>query len=440
MRSGKSVIYLISSLLSPPDDVLQTAVSDLQLSTFIAAVYAADLERIVKHTPGITWFLPRNRACNALGLGMQYLLSAEGKDELRKVLRYHAVDGIVYSSDIEIGKTVHKTLEGGDIILDHTGGKNGTFTLSSPTKWEGHDSGESYPANGELRPAKVNALDALTDTGVIHTIDSLEMPADVSLTIAKLIRGSKQSTMLDLMARAGLDWVLQGREPTHEEVSRAELQGVVRTWAEDTDEPEEPNNGPDADSLAMPSYTVLCPSDSALSRINLTYYLSDRKALLDLLKLHIIPTQPSTPRTGRTKQAAEAPRDGQPLSLFDDLVYQTLLSSKSKYGEVAFRATGDNSFIVGIKNARGRGSIDGGGNDAARVGASGRASVRWKRNRQTEMLPSHPWNRLYSSARLDSAEEGDKSYDLWKGGLALGGGVLMIDNVLVPYEPSWFSR
>ena len=95
---------------------------------------------------------------------------------------------------------------------------------------------------------------------------------------------------------------------------------------------------------------------------------------------------------------------------------------------------------MGIKNARGRGSIDGGGNDAARVGASGRASVRWKRNRQTERYPSYPWKRLFSGTSARADVEQDKSYDLWKGGLALGGGVLMIDNVLVPYEPSWFSR
>ena len=434
VRSGKSIIYLISSLLSPPDDVLQTAVSDLQLSTFIAAVYAADMERIVKHTPGLTWFLPRNRACNALGLGMQYLLSAEGKDELRKVLRYHAVDGVIYSADVEVGKTVHKTLEGGEIILNRQEGKNGSYTLSSPTKWEGHDSGESFPSNGELRPATISQLDALTDTGVIHTIDSLEMPADVSLTIAKLIRGSKQNTMLDLMVRGGLEWVLQGREPTHEEVTRAELHGVVRTWAQ------EHADEPDINSLAMPSYTVLCPSDKAFSRINVTYYLSDRSALLDLLKLHIIPTQPSTPKTGKTRQPAEPPKDGQPLSLADDLVYDTLYT-KSKYGQLAFRATGDNSFLVGIRNARGRGRAEVGG-EAARVGASGRATVRWRRNKadsmgiRSEDVPTRARRWFKNKA----VEEGDPSYDLWKGGLALGGGVLMIDNVLVPYEPSWFSR
>ncbi|ORX38916.1 hypothetical protein BD324DRAFT_617870 [Kockovaella imperatae] len=439
VRSGKSIIYLISSLLSPPEDVLQTAVSDLQLSTFIAAVYAADMERIVKHTPGLTWFLPRNRACSALGLGMQYLLSSEGKDELRKVLRYHAIDGVIYSADIESGKSVYKTIEGGDIILDRSSGKNGNLSLSSPTKWKDHDSGEAFPANGELRPARISQLDALTSTGVVHTIDSLEMPADVSLTIAKLIRGSKQNTMMDLMIRAGMEWILQGREPTNEEVNAAQLHGVVQTWSSDGE-----NDGDEADSLAMPSYTVLCPSDKAFSRINMSLYLSDKDALLDLLKLHIIPTQPSTPRTMKTKQPAEPPKDGQPLSLLDDLVYDTLYSSKSKYGQLAFRATGDNSYMIGIRNARSSSESD---NNAARVGASGRGSVRWRRNRVPDLWmddTASRYKRWLSSnkdkKKTSEAEEDDKRFDLWKGGLALGGGVLMIDNVLVPFEPSWFSR
>ena len=436
VRSGKSIIYLISSLLAPPDDVLQTAVSDLQLSTFIAAVYAADLDKVVKRSPSLTWFIPRNRACNNLGLGMNYLLLPEGKDELRKVLRYHAVDGVIYSSDVEVGKTVHKTLHGGEIILSKAEGKNGSLSLSSPTKWQGYDSGESLPANGELRAAHVTRYDAITQTGVIHTIDSLEMPADVSLSIAKLIRGSRQNTMLDLMTRAGLDWVLQGREPTFGEISRAQLQGHVRLWDEDgVDAPDdEGKKRPDMNSLAMPSYTVLCPSDKAFSRLNITYYLNDRDALLDLLKLHIIPTQPSVPRTENSKDSASPPQDGLPLSLGDDLVYSTLYAANSKFGQVAFRATGDSGYIVGIRGARGRTGM---GMDSARVGASGRATVKWRKNREGDRASVYD-----SSLRAtDDDETGTvDNLDLWKGGLTLGGGVLMVDSVLIPYEPSWFSR
>ena len=402
------MIYLISSLLAPPDDVLQTAVADLQLSTFIAAVYAAELDKAIKHNPAVTYFVPRNHAFSALGLVMNYLLLSEGKDDLRRVVRYHAVDRIVYNSDIESGRAVYKTLEGGEVILERSKGKNSSITLSSPTKWTGHDSGEALPANGELVPATVRALDALTSTGVLHSIDNVLMPADVSISIAKLIRGSKQSTMIDLMLRAGLGWVLEGREPSTDEVSAAALSGYVHAWDNDTAPAQ-----PVIDSLAMPAYTVLCPSDKAFSRLNLTYYLSDKAALLDLLKLHIIPIQ-SSPAT------TTPPKDGYPLAMSNDLTYSTLLSSSSKFGEVAFRATGDNSYIVGVRNARG-GSSD----SSARIGSTGRASVRWRRR---------------SSALVKPVETVHDVEQLFRGGMTLGGGVVMLDAVLRPYEPSWWTQ
>lgn len=426
VKSGKSIIYLVSGLLSLPDDPLQSAVSDLQLSTFIAAVYAADLDKAVKKNPGISYFMPRNRAFASLGLAMNYLLLPEGKDELRKLIRYHSVDDVIYSRDADDGKKILKTLEGGEMILEKTSGKNSSLSLRSPNKWEGFDSGESLPANGELRPASITQHDALTSTGVIHALDSVVMPADVQITIAKLVRGSKQSTMVELMIRAGFGWVLEGRQPSADEVHQAQLVGIVRPFGDDDD-----GSTPDVDSLALPAYTVLCPTDKAFSRLNLTHYLNNKDELVKLLKLHIIPTQPSTPRT-ESSQRASPPRDGHPLAMEDDLIYTTLLSSDSKYGEVAFRATGDNSFIVGIRNAR-----SGIGNASGRIGSTGRASVRWRKSSKASS-----WRKKGKDEEGGDKqdEKDDHEQQLWRGGMTMGGGVVMIDSVLVPYEPSWFSR
>jgi len=121
---------------------------------------------------------------------------------------------------------------------------------------------------------------------VIHAIDSVIKPADVSITIAKLIRGSVQNTMMNLMVRAGLSWILEGREPTSSELQRVFLDGFVLAGDDEDDD-----DLPDMDSLTTPSYTVLCPTDEAFSRLNLTHYISDKEALVNLLKLHIIPSQ-----------------------------------------------------------------------------------------------------------------------------------------------------
>jgi uncharacterized surface protein with fasciclin (FAS1) repeats len=282
------------------------------------------------------------------------------------------------------------------------------------------------PANGEIRGAIVTHTDALTSTGAIHTVDSVVMPADVQISIAKLVRGSSQRTMIDLMVRAGLGWILDGREPNSDELQRAQLTGIVRAWDNDT------APLPDIDSLALPAYTVLCPTDKAFSRINMTQYLEDPEALLDMLQLHIIPTQPSTPRTDKKRVPTFAPPDGSPLSIADDLVFQTLLSASSKYGDVAFRATGDNSYLVGIRNAR-----SGYGNNAARMGQAGRASVRWRKGHdsglKTEVKHGHKGEKEIKGV------EGQDDV-LWRGGMSIGGGVILVDSVLIPYEPSWFTR
>ncbi|WWD21028.1 hypothetical protein CI109_105509 [Kwoniella shandongensis] len=438
VKTGKSIIYLISSLLSPPDDVLQTAVSDLQLSTFIAAVYAAELEKALKHTPATTYFMPRNRAFGQLGLTMKYLLLPDGKDDLRKVIKYHAVNEVVYTDDIDVGKKAYKTLEGGEVVIERTKGKNGSIYLRSPTRWEGFDSSDhTLPANGELRPARVSMEDAnaLTNTGVIHTVDSVIMPADVKITLGKLLRGSKQSTMADLMVRAGLGWILEGREPSDREVQRVQLDGRISTLndGEKRGQGQQPITGDDgrkADQLAYPSYTLLCPSDKAFSRLNLTHYLQDQEALINLLKLHIIPS------VNQSSTSAQ-PRDGLPLSMDDDLVYSTLLSGGSKYGDVAFRATGDNSFIVGIRGARGNGNREG---DSARVGQGGRASVRWKSRSNPRAEMEKRKMKKKPVQHDDEGESADEGRLLWEGGMTLGGGVLMIDSVLIPYQSSWFSR
>ena len=133
---------------------------------------------------------------------MNYLLLGEGKDELRKLLKYHAVDEVIYTADAEVGKQVYKTLEGGEIVFRKTKGKNSTLSLQSPTHWDNHDSGDAVPSNGELRPARVTHFDELTSTGTVHTIDSVVMPANIKITIEKLIRGSKQTRMAELMERA----------------------------------------------------------------------------------------------------------------------------------------------------------------------------------------------------------------------------------------------
>lgn len=425
IKNGDTVIYFMSAILAPPLDTLQTAVGDLQLSTYIAAVYAAGLERQVKKNPATTYFIPRNKAFNNLGLAMKYLLLPEGRDELRKVLKYHAVDQLLYTPDIEVGLTVLKTMESGNVVMERSDG--GNFTLRSPAKWPKHDSGASLPANGDLRPAVMRSHNALTETGVIHIIDGVIMPADVDISIAKLVRGARAHTMPELMIKAGLGWILEGREPTDAEVARVGLEGLVRVAGKGGKK-----NDPVPDDLAMPAYTVLLPTDKAFSRVNMTYYMSDPEALLALLKLHIIPSNLGTalPKASSEHAPRRPPNDNTPLSLEDDVVYPTLLSPSARYGELAFRAQGDDDFLVGVYNAR-SGSTE----RPARTEQAGRASVRWKASQGGRDPAS-----ILASFIANAMEKGEDPPALWRGGMTLGGGVIVIDTVLEPYNPGWFTR
>ncbi|WVO18265.1 hypothetical protein L204_105976 [Cryptococcus depauperatus] len=443
VKSGNNIIYLISGLLSTPDSVLQTAVSDLQLSMFVAALYAAELAKSTKHLTAVTYFMPHNSAFDQLGLAMNWLLLADGKVDLRKVIKYHCVEDLIYSQNIETGKKIYKTIEGGDLVLNRLEGEHGAITIGSPTKWQDHDSGTFLPSNGELHSSNVSALDALTETGVIHTVNHVVLPADVNITIGKLIKGSKQTTMANLMIKAGLRWILEGREPTKEEVQESELQGIVNIRSKlDLDEDKSEDDNEAGDDLAYPSYVVLCPTDKAFSKLNLTYYTNTPSALLDLLKLHIIPSaHPSATGSLPVRLPSVAPKEGEPLSLADDTVYSTLLSGKSKYADLAFRNMGDSSWLVGIKNARKDGlSI------SARIGASGRATVRWKNSKAKVVSNKSSDNGKYTrdgksgKDGKDGKDEDDEANKLWRGGMVLGGGLLVIDSALIPYEPSWFYK
>ena len=103
VQVGDSIIYLISSVLEPPASVINTAVSDLRLSTFVASIYAASLDQNLSTAPAVSYLVPDNSAFTSLGLVMSYLLLPTSRTELRSVIQYHAIDELVYLDDFPIG-------------------------------------------------------------------------------------------------------------------------------------------------------------------------------------------------------------------------------------------------------------------------------------------------------------------------------------------------
>ncbi|CEH19456.1 Fasciclin and related adhesion glycoproteins [Ceraceosorus bombacis] len=429
---GGSIIYLISQLLQVPLNPIQTAVSSLTLSTFVATVFSAELDKPIKRAPGITYFVPHNDAFSALGLAMNYLLlPREGpRAELRSVVEYHAVDRVVYVQDFVKGAKKYPTLEGSPIWAGQS--ENGTIELRRGT---------------EGRDARVLQGDLLTSTGVLHEIDQVELPPTLDLTIRKLMTGAKAQTMMSLIEEAGYGWILNGTAPTSPEAA-AELErnsAAVQGNGGKKGERKRHRKRHNLFADGGQSYVVLVPTDAAFARVNLTYYLEDREALRELVQLHIIPSPADVMLPGGTS-------DRLPIALSNDFGFTSLLDRSlggaSRYGKLGFRKEkhaekNDDGgapdlnkglgWVVGVQGSR--------GNDhrqhSANVLSFGRESLSSTRADADSAQENDRGKGLLSKrrgrSRLPTPIDGQEAWNSRS-----IGGVLTLDAVLQPYEPGWF--
>ncbi|GAK62415.1 FAS1 domain-containing protein [Moesziomyces antarcticus] len=371
-----AVIYVVSQLLQPPSDPIQTAVSYLSLSTFVATVFSSDLKKAVERAPGVSYLIPTNDAFTGLGLAMNYLLLPDSQHLLQALVEYHAIDRIAYKADFTDQEAEFPTLLptlGAKLAIRRQ--KSGTIAV--------HQAGEP---NGTA--SLVIKGDILTNTGVIHEVDRVQIPFD--LTIRDLLKGAKADTMEDLMVQAGYEYVLNSTIPKNQSIASAS------------------------------GFLVLVPTDSAFTKVNLTAVLADQDRLVRLVQQHLIPLVDD-------KSVDELLPDGRGdgIELKDESSYATLLDrangGPSAHGQVSFRRTDPRTsrykralsdgepdeglgWIVGIKNTRGSSSDA----HSAVVTAFGREA-----------------RGIRGDVRIIRPPVG---------------GVFQIDAVLTPYEPGWFYR
>lgn len=131
-------------------DIVATAVNAGTFNTLVKAVEAADLVDILTSPGPFTVFAPVDEAFDKLPEGTLDAL-LQDIPKLKKILLYHVVPGDVRSDDlVQIDEA--PTVEGSVIAVDSSNG---------------------YKVN----EATVLKADILADNGVIHTIDSILMPA-----------------------------------------------------------------------------------------------------------------------------------------------------------------------------------------------------------------------------------------------------------------------
>ncbi|KAI9601824.1 hypothetical protein KEM48_001110 [Puccinia striiformis f. sp. tritici PST-130] len=406
VKIGNTVIYILSQIVQPPSDLIQVALSDIRFSTGVASIFSAKLDHEFKNISQLTYLMPTNKAFSNLGLIMDYLLLEKSKSDLIQVLRYHGILELVYLNELKIGNSQrYPTIEGSELYITVHSSNN--VSVHGPTIG-------GVALNGERQDSEVlNKRDKLIENGSMQFINQVELPSGVNIGIRKLMMGAKATTMLELIQSSNLSWILDYGSPPPSPSSKNS------------------NQGEEIINLGR-GYTILCPSDTAFTQVNLTYYLEDRSRLESLIRQHIIPVYPDDDEFNSKEGVIRGDlKSFEPLYIKDGLIYPTLLSIKeggnSRYGDISFRSNKnhpksslddkedhedqfDRKWLVGIKGAQSKNGL----HDSSRIINFGRASPK--------IIPSS----------LSSSSSNDQ--------VSFAGGVLLLDMVLEPYYPSFWDR
>lgn len=134
------------------NDIVGVAAKAGQFQTLLAAAEAAGLVGALQGQGPLTVFAPTDEAFKQLPAGtVERLLRPENRDELRRLLSYHVVEGRVLAGDLA-GRTLRpRTLAGPRLSVD---GRQGVA----------------------INTARVVTADVSASNGVIHVIDRVLLP------------------------------------------------------------------------------------------------------------------------------------------------------------------------------------------------------------------------------------------------------------------------
>ncbi len=153
VMASNGVIHVIDRVILPESkNIVEVADSAGSFATLLAAAQAAGLADVLANDGPFTVFAPTDAAFAKLPAGtVETLLKPENRGKLADVLKYHVVQGRVYSdAALKAGKA--KTLLGGQIKIKAWGGK-------------------AMVNNAELLETDIEA-----SNGVIHVIDTVLLP------------------------------------------------------------------------------------------------------------------------------------------------------------------------------------------------------------------------------------------------------------------------
>ncbi|OIN58332.1 fasciclin domain-containing protein [Arsenicibacter rosenii] len=193
VEANNGVIHIISRVLLPPaGNTIEVAVANPNLTYLVAALQrvtqsGTNLIQVLGTGGPFTVFAPTNAAFQAAGFSTIESVRAADPNVLSRILRYHVVPGITFSTQLNDEKLM--TVEGGGLTATRTPGM------------------AIIQGIGNTSPAKVQAADIVTLNGVVHVIDQVLLPTGNSMTksITNLVVENPNFSLLKAaVVRAGL--------------------------------------------------------------------------------------------------------------------------------------------------------------------------------------------------------------------------------------------
>jgi uncharacterized surface protein with fasciclin (FAS1) repeats len=280
---GGNAIYRISNPLTLPMDIFSSLVIDLEVSTYIATLYVSGVVDELKKAKAVTLFVPTNTAFKNLGLVSRYLVHPSGRTDLQTVLRYHVATSPLYYQDL-LGDILEVTTLSNESLIINGNNENNNVWIGTK---ENNNKDDKLNEHGIIEKS-----DILVSNGVVHKVDHLQIPEQVSITHHNLLKGINANTMLNILKKTNL-----------------------------------------LNEIDMTDCIIMSPTDKAFEHEDMESLWNDTEKLVRLAKLHIVPKS-----EGRKRWFL--------YPLLGDQVYDTLLSNRDK---VVFRELGYGSTIIRVK-------------------------------------------------------------------------------------------
>jgi uncharacterized surface protein with fasciclin (FAS1) repeats len=157
-------LFISSSAFAQKKDIVDIAIGSEAHTTLVAAVKAADLVTTLKSDGPFTVFAPVNYSFSKLTAGtVDYLLKAENKATLAKILTYHVVAGNLDAA------AVLAAIKKGNGSVSLTTVSGGILKASI-------DNGKVKLTDEKGGAAYVTVADLKGSNGVIHVIDRVVLP------------------------------------------------------------------------------------------------------------------------------------------------------------------------------------------------------------------------------------------------------------------------